>query len=99
MLKLNVLFTLILLICALGVVTAQHKARKRFVMLEEEKGYAAELALELGRLELEQSSLITHARIDEIARGKLEMSEPSASRMRMISPDRINLPSQGSVKP
>ncbi len=99
MLKLNVLFTLILLICALGVVTAQHKARKRFVMLEEEKGHAAELALELGRLELEQSSLITHARIDEIARGKLEMSEPSASRIRMISPDRINLPSQGIVKP
>lgn len=88
MLKLNIFLTLILLICALGVVAAQHEARKLFVLLEREKDYSRELAFELGRLELEQSAMATHLRVESIARQKLNMHVPSASRVQVISPDR-----------
>lgn len=95
MLKLNAILILTLLLCALGVVTAQHEARKHFGLLEKEKRVTDELALELGRLELEQSSLVTHARIEEIARRKLEMNAPAASRTRMISSDYRHSPDRG----
>ncbi|SEP26319.1 cell division protein FtsL [Nitrosovibrio sp. Nv6] len=78
------LLTLILIACALSVVTSQHKARKLFVELEKEQELAEQLAVEWGQLQLEQSTWATHTRVEKIAAGQLRMRVPDASRVRVV---------------
>ncbi len=86
MTKLNLLLTLILIACALSVVTSQHNARKLFVELEKEQELARQLAVEWGQLQLEQSTWAMHARVEKIASGQLRMRVPDAARVRIVSP-------------
>ncbi len=86
MTKLNLLLTLILIACALSVVTSQHNARKFFVELEKEQELTRQLAVEWGQLQLEQSTWAMHARVEKIASGKLRMRVPDASRIQIILP-------------
>jgi cell division protein FtsL len=84
LIRINILLTLILIACALSVVTSQHKARKLFVGLEKEQQLARQLAEEWGQLQLEQSTWATHARIEKIATGQLQMRLPDAKRIQTI---------------
>ena len=86
MTRLNLLLTLILIACALSVVTSQHNARKLFVELEREQELARQLAVEWGQLQLEQSTWAMHARVEKIASGQLRMRVPDASRVRIVLP-------------
>lgn len=87
MFKLNIFFVLVLTAGALGVVTSQHTARKLFMALEKEKEIERTLDVEWGRLQLEQSTLIMHGRIERIAREKLNMMVPPASSIQIVSID------------
>jgi cell division protein FtsL len=82
--RINILLTLILIACALSVVTSQHKARKLFVELEKEQALARQLAVEWGQLQLEQSTWAMHTRVEKIATGKLRMRVPDASRVQVV---------------
>jgi cell division protein FtsL len=82
--KLNLLLLLVLVVCALGLVTSQHKARKLFSELEREQGRARELEVEFGRLQLEASTWGLHARIEKVATGRLGMRAPDPRRVRVI---------------
>lgn len=84
MARLNILLTLILIACALSVVTSQHKARKLFVELEKEQELARQLAVEWDQLQLEQSTWAMHTRVEKIATGQLHMRMPDASRIRVV---------------
>jgi len=84
--RLNILLILILIACALGVVTSQHKARKLFGELEKEQELAKQLAVEWGQLQLEQSTWAMHVRIEKIAGGQLHMKVPGAARIQIVSP-------------
>ncbi len=84
MIRINILLTLILVACALGVVTSQHKARKLFVELEKEQQLARQLAEEWGQLQLEQSTWATHARIEKIATEQLQMRLPDPKLIQTI---------------
>lgn len=84
MVRINILLTLILIGCALSVVTSQHKARKLFVELEKEQELAQQLAVEWGQLQLEQSTWAKHTRVEKIAREQLQMRVPEASHIRVI---------------
>ncbi len=84
MARLNILLTLILIACALSVVTSQHKARKLFVELEKEQELARQLAVEWDQLQLEQSTWAMHTRVEKIATGQLHMRMPDASRIRIV---------------
>lgn len=84
MARLNILLTLILIACALSVVTSQHKARKLFVELEKEQELARQLAVEWDQLQLEQSTWAMHTRVEKIATGQLHMRMPDAARIRII---------------
>lgn len=84
MTKINILLALILIACALSVVTSQHKARKLFVELEKEQELARRIAVEWGQLQLEQSTWAMHARIEKIATGQLQMQIPDASRVQTV---------------
>ncbi len=79
MIKLNIFLFAILIICALGVVTAQHEARKLFMDQEKEQKLAEQLKTEWDQLQLEQGTLAMHARVEKIARKQLDMITPPAT--------------------
>ena len=95
--RVNILLTLILIACALSVVTSQHTARKLFVELEKEQELARQLAVEWDQLQLEQSTWATHARVEKIATGQLHMRMPDTSRIKVV-PFRIPLSRAGSME-
>lgn len=81
MARLNMLLLFAAVLCALGVVTSQHKARKLFQALEGEQERAQLLEVEFGQLQLELSTWATPPRIEKIARDKLKMRTPEAVRV------------------
>ena len=86
MTRLNLLLVLVLVMCALGVVTAQHKARKIFIELDQEQDQAKKMEVEWGQLQLEQSTRAMHSRIEKIATDYLQMQVPDASRIQVVQP-------------
>lgn len=79
MIRFNMILMLIAAVCALGLVTAQHRARKLFQDLEAGQERAKRLDVEYGQLQLELSTWATPPRIEQIARDKLKMRLPDAS--------------------
>lgn len=84
MAKLNLLLLLVLVVCALGLVTSQHKARKLFTELERAQTRAREIEVEFGKLQLEASTWGLHTRIERVATGTLGMRTPDARQVRVI---------------
>ncbi len=81
MLRINLFLLLGVVICALGTVTSQHKARKLFQGLEFEQERAKQLDVEFGQLQIELSTWATSPRIEKVAREKLKMRIPEAARV------------------
>ena len=88
MAKLNLLLLAVLVACALGLVTSQHKARKLFSGLEREQERARELDIEHGQLQLEASTWGLHRRVERIAASFLGMRAPDPRRVRLVRPPR-----------
>ena len=86
MTKFNLALVLVLVACSLGVVTAQHKARKIFIELQQEQESAKKMEVEWGQLQLEQSTWAMHTRIEKIAAAYLQMQVPDASRIQVVHP-------------
>jgi len=84
--KLNLLLLLVLVACALGLVTSQHKARKLFAELDREQERARALEVEYGQLQLEASTWGLHSRVEKIATSALGMRAPDPRRVRMVEP-------------
>ena len=87
MVRLNLILLGILVVCALSVVTSQHRARKLFMELQKEQELAKQLEVEWGQLQLEQSTWAMHARIEKIASGQLMMHVPPPSRVQVVPPE------------
>lgn len=73
MAKLNLLLLAVLVGCALGLVTSQHRARKLFTDLERAQQRERELEVESGQLQLEASTWGLHARVEKVASNLLGM--------------------------
>jgi cell division protein FtsL len=86
--KLNLLLLAVLVACALGLVTSQHKARKLFSDLEREQNRARELDIEHGQLQLEASTWGLAQRVERIAASSLGMHAPDPRRIRLVAPSR-----------
>lgn len=71
-------------LCALSVVTSQHKARKLFIELQKEKEQAQKMDVEWGQLQLEQSTWATPARVEEVAVKRLQMQLPKNEQVQFI---------------
>ena len=84
MAKLNLLLLLVLVVCALGLVTSQHQSRKLFAEFEREQDRARALDVEYGRLQLEASTWGLHSRVEKIAAGPLGMRAPDPRRVRVV---------------
>jgi len=81
---LNALLVTVVVICSLGVVASQHKARKLFISLQQEKEQAQQMEVEWGQLQLEQSTWATPRRVGEVAEQKLQMHVPKAEQVKFI---------------
>jgi cell division protein FtsL len=86
--KLNLLLLAVLVACALGLVSSQHKARKLVSELEREQDRARELDIEHGQLQLEASTWGLHQRVERIAASALGMRAPDARRVRLVPSSR-----------
>jgi cell division protein FtsL len=79
MTRVNLLLLLIVVACALGVITAQHQSRKLFAELEAEQAGARKLATEWTQLQLEQGTWATNTRVEQVAKKRLGMRTPDAA--------------------
>ncbi len=84
MAKLNLLLLLVLVVCALGLVTSQHQSRKLYSELEREQERARQLEIEYGRLQLEASTWGLHSRVERIAGTSLGLRAPDPRRVRLV---------------
>lgn len=86
MTRLNLILVFVLIVCALGMVTSQHKARKLFVELQKEQEAAKQMDVEWGQLQLEQSTWAMHSRIEKIASKFMQMQVPEVNRVQVVAP-------------
>ena len=84
MTRVSVALLVVLVLCALSLVTSRHQARQRFVDLEREQARAHGYEVEFGQLQLEQSTWSMPARVDKIARDSLRMQLPGAGRVEVL---------------
>lgn len=84
MARLNVLLLLLLVVCALSLVTSRHQSRKLFVDLEREQLRARSYDTEYGQLQIEQSTWAMPTRVEKVAREQLRMQLPVASRVEVM---------------
>lgn len=71
---------------AIGVVYSVHKSRKLFVQLQSLQAARDAMDVEWGRMQLEQSTWATDARIEELASKKLDMRIPLPGAVVMVTP-------------
>jgi cell division protein FtsL len=84
MARLNLVLLAVLTACALGLVTAQHKARKLFTELQQEQERYRSLEIESGQLQLEASTWARHTRVERVAAQVLHMRVPQAERIQVV---------------
>ena len=84
MTRVNVVLLVVLVSCALSLVTSRHQARRLFVELTREQDQARQYEVEYGQLSLEQSTWGMPARVEKIARQTLRMQLPASSRVEIV---------------
>lgn len=78
LLQLCVLGTLVM-IAALAVVQNKHEHRRLTTELDRARAERSRLELEWSQLQLEEATLASHARVEQVARERLGMWEPVES--------------------
>ena len=71
---------------AFGVIYAKHQSRKLFVELQTLHKARDDMDIEWGQLQLEQSTLATHSRIEGTASNKLGMVIPDSKQVVILQP-------------
>jgi cell division protein FtsL len=82
--RLNLMLLGVLILCALALVTSQHRARKLYVELQQALEQEKKFELEWNQLQLEQGAWAIHARIEKIATQQLGMRAPAATRTQVV---------------
>jgi cell division protein FtsL len=83
--RLNPILTLALVACALLLVNAQYESRRLFIELERAQTAARQLEVEWAQLQLDQSTLAKHARIEANARHELNMVRVTPDRTQYLT--------------
>ena len=78
--RINLVLLAALVLCALSLVNAQYQSRRLFIELERAQALAQHLDLDWSQLQLDQSTLGLHARIENLARRDLNMVPVSHER-------------------
>ena len=69
---------------AIACVYARHESRKQFSLLQQLVAQRDALAVDWGRLQIEQSTWSTHARVERLARLKMDMRDPEPAKVRVV---------------
>ena len=88
MTRVNLVLLVVLIVCALSLVTSRHQARQVYVELERAQTEARGYETEYGQLQLEQSTWGMPARVEKIARENLRMQLPPAGRVEIVDTTR-----------
>ena len=81
---LALVFAVVCVVSAMALIYTKHESRRLFIELEQLTAVRDELNIEWGRLQIEQSTWATHARIEQVAREKLALSRPLAGEIYVI---------------
>jgi len=84
--RLNAILTALLILCALSLVNSQYQSRRLFIELERAQAAARQLDVDWAQLQLDQSTLGKHARIDTNARRDLNMVPVTPARTEYLMP-------------
>ena len=84
MTRLNLALLLVLIVCALNVITARHLARQHYADLQKEQKFAHDLDVEYGKLQLEQSTWAAHSLIERRATEQLGMHMPEPREIQVL---------------
>ena len=74
----------LLVLSAMSLVTAQHRARKAFVEIERQKGETRQIEQQWSQLQLEQTAAAKHSYIEKVARTQLNMQPVTPDRTQYI---------------
>lgn len=85
--RFNLVLAILLVLCALLLVNAQYQARRLFIELEHAQSMARQLDIEWSQLQLDQSTLGKHARIEASARHDLNMVALTPARIQYLTTD------------
>jgi cell division protein FtsL len=77
MIRLNLVLLLAVVCSALYLVAVQYESRRLFVELERARNVAQRLSTEYGRLEVEKRAQATPARVERLAKTRLQMRQTS----------------------
>jgi cell division protein FtsL len=77
---------LLVMASAFSVIYAKHQSRKLFVELQTLHKARDDMDIEWGQLQLEQSTLATHSRVEKTAGNKLGMVIPDAKQVVILQP-------------
>jgi cell division protein FtsL len=83
--RVNALLIVVLVVCALLLVSTQYQSRRLHVDLEAAQDSARKLEVEWSQLQLDQASLSKHALIDAAARKDLDMVPANPARTEYIT--------------
>lgn len=83
--KISVVLVTLLLLSALSLVRSQYEGRRWFIEIERAHAASRQLEVEWNQLQLDQSTLGKHARIEEVARRDLHMIPLTAARIQYMS--------------
>ena len=83
--RLNLVLAAALVMCALSLVNAQYQSRRLFIELERAQASARQLDIEWAQLQLDQSTLGKHARIEAVARRDLGMVALTPARTQYLT--------------
>ena len=83
--RINIVLTAALVTCALLLVNAQYQSRRLFIELERAQAAAKQLDIEWAQLQLDQSTLAKHARIEANARRDLNMVPVTPGRTQYLT--------------
>jgi cell division protein FtsL len=75
MIRLNLVLTLAVVASAVYLVSVQYESRRVFTELDKARAEARHLDSEFGRLQVEKRSQATPARVEKLAREKLQMRQ------------------------
>ena len=98
MARANAILLIVLVACALGVITSQHQARKLFNDLEGEQAAAKKLGEEWTQLQLEQGTWATNKRVESVASRQLGMRLPDISTTVIVTLDSRVAPEAGPAR-
>ena len=70
---------------AIGGVYAKHETRKLFTRLQELTIERDRLEVDWGKLQIEQSTWSTHARVEKLAREQMDMHTPVPERTSLVT--------------